>query len=188
MLSQTASDAVIVSLRRPLNWANTVTWPVRLTVRLVRIEELTQTHSPHTPPSVRGQGVFRQVGAANRIGLRSRERKPDSCCGHPALTSDKPTAPGLDAAYRDSAAPSFSVTRCRTSPDSCPNAAPASCRSRGRYWRARRLQATRSAIMGTQMERHAPPLSPSPASDRESHSESQRGTASGDSQPHRAAT
>jgi hypothetical protein len=38
MLSQTTSDAVIVSLRRPLSWANTVTWPVRLTARLVRIE------------------------------------------------------------------------------------------------------------------------------------------------------
>ena len=38
MLSQTASDAVIVALRRPLNWANTVTWLVRLTARLVRIE------------------------------------------------------------------------------------------------------------------------------------------------------
>jgi hypothetical protein len=51
MLSQTASDAVIVALRRPLNWANTVTWPVRLTARLVRIEGLTQMcSSPHTPP------------------------------------------------------------------------------------------------------------------------------------------
>jgi len=38
MLSQTASDAVIVSLRRSLSWANIVTWPVRLTARLVRIE------------------------------------------------------------------------------------------------------------------------------------------------------
>jgi hypothetical protein len=45
MLSHTASDAVIVSLRRSLNWANTVTRPVRLTARLARIEGLTQTRS-----------------------------------------------------------------------------------------------------------------------------------------------
>jgi len=31
--------------------------------------------SPHTLPSEHGQEVFRQVGAANRIGLRSRERR-----------------------------------------------------------------------------------------------------------------
>jgi len=33
-----ASDAVIVSLRRPLASVNALTWPVRLTVRSVRIE------------------------------------------------------------------------------------------------------------------------------------------------------
>ena len=38
MLGQTASDTVIVSLRRSLNWANAVTWLVRLSARLVRIE------------------------------------------------------------------------------------------------------------------------------------------------------
>jgi hypothetical protein len=81
-------------------------------------------------------------------------------------------------------APSFSVTRCRTPPDSCPNAAPASCRSRGRYWRARRLQATRSGITGWERKWSATAARPGPASDRESHSESQRGPASGDSQPH----
>jgi hypothetical protein len=82
MLSQTASDAVIVALRRPLTWANAVTWPVLLTARSVRIEGLTQTHSsPHTPPSECGQDVFRHVGAANRIGLRSRERRFDLAAG-----------------------------------------------------------------------------------------------------------
>jgi len=38
VLSQAASDAVIVTVRRPLTCADAVTWPVRLTARLVRIE------------------------------------------------------------------------------------------------------------------------------------------------------
>jgi hypothetical protein len=37
-LGQPSSDTVIVTLRRPLTWANTVTWPVRLTAHSVRIE------------------------------------------------------------------------------------------------------------------------------------------------------
>ena len=81
-LGQAASDAVIVSLRRSLTWANTVTWPVWLMAHSVRIEGITRTRSsPHTPPSECGPGVFRQIGAADRIGLRSRARRFESCRG-----------------------------------------------------------------------------------------------------------
>jgi hypothetical protein len=38
MLGQTASNEVIVSLRRPLTWADTATWPFGLTAHSVRIE------------------------------------------------------------------------------------------------------------------------------------------------------
>jgi len=40
MLSQAASDAVIVSLRGSLNWADTVTWPIRLMARSVWVQEV----------------------------------------------------------------------------------------------------------------------------------------------------
>jgi hypothetical protein len=38
MLGQAASDAVIVTVRRLLTWANAVTWPVWPVAHLVRIE------------------------------------------------------------------------------------------------------------------------------------------------------
>ena len=38
MPGQAASDAVIVTIRTPLTWANAVTWPVWTMERLVRIE------------------------------------------------------------------------------------------------------------------------------------------------------
>jgi hypothetical protein len=72
MLSQTASDAVIVALCRSLNWANTVTWPVRLTARLVRIEGITLNalHSPYTP-----QRAWRGSVLAGRS--RKQDRPPE---------------------------------------------------------------------------------------------------------------
>jgi hypothetical protein len=37
-LGQAASDAVIVTVRRPLNWANAATWPAYWMAHCVRIE------------------------------------------------------------------------------------------------------------------------------------------------------
>lgn len=37
-LGQAASDAVIVTVRRPLTWANAATWPVCPVAHCVRIE------------------------------------------------------------------------------------------------------------------------------------------------------
>jgi hypothetical protein len=43
MLGQVASDAAIVTLRRLLAWANTVTWPVWPVARSFRIEGVNRT-------------------------------------------------------------------------------------------------------------------------------------------------
>jgi hypothetical protein len=145
--------------------------------------------SPYAPQRD-GHSTFCQVRASHRIGLRSRERKPDSCCGHPALTSNKPPRPGLMLHTVTRRAASFSVTRCRTPSDSCPK-----CRPRHRAAAAgdtggpgdSRPPGQRSGN-GNAKGAPRPAALPSPAADRESHSESQRGTASGDRQPHRAAT
>jgi hypothetical protein len=60
MLSQTTSDAVIVSLCRSLSWANTVTWPVRLTARLVRIEGV-RGSNPLSSTQTRRSALWRTV-------------------------------------------------------------------------------------------------------------------------------
>jgi hypothetical protein len=72
MLSQTASDAVILSLSRPLTWANAGTWPVRLTACSIRIEGITQTRSspPYAP-----QRVWPGCVSAGRS--RKQDRPPE---------------------------------------------------------------------------------------------------------------
>ena len=83
MLGQTASDAMILSLTYaadertllpgPLDWWSTGSaWK----------DSPQRIPPPHTPPSVCSQGGSWQVEAANRIGLRSRERRFESCRGH----------------------------------------------------------------------------------------------------------
>ena len=46
--------------------------------------------APYTRPDKISANTFRQVRAIQGNGLRSRERRFESCRGHPPITSEKP--------------------------------------------------------------------------------------------------
>jgi hypothetical protein len=63
-LGQATSDAVIVTVRRPLTWANAVTWAVWPVAHCVRIEVINRTHVSLL--DLPGRGEANQTRMASR--------------------------------------------------------------------------------------------------------------------------
>ena len=82
MLSQTALGAVIATLCRPLTWANTATWSVRLTAHRVRDEEAAGSNPATSTEKFQADGMIvgRDGHATDHLlAIRGRDRTRSRC-------------------------------------------------------------------------------------------------------------